>query len=185
VEARIEVARAFILGHLSGHPCIDCGEVDPVVLEFDHIQPKRAMVSYLVAHGAPLARIEEEVRRCEVVCVSCHRRRTAIRRGSRRLGETFVGSGTRPLRDRNLAYLFDRLRAGGCVDCGEHELVVLDFDHADGKIAAVSRLAHRECSLARLDEEIAKCSVRCANCHRRRTAEEFGYYRFLAAEEAA
>lgn len=178
---RIEAAQAFIIAYLDSHPCIECGADDPVVLEFDHVRDKRHLVSSLVAHGAPLGRIALEIERCEVVCVNCHRRRTAQRQGSRRLGETFVGSGTRPLRDRNLRFLFDRLRAAGCTDCGEQDLVALDFDHVDGKTANVAHLANRECSLARLEEEISKCVVRCANCHRRKTAEDFGYYRFRLA----
>jgi hypothetical protein len=31
------------------------------------------------------------------------------------------------------------------------------------------------CDLAALQREIAQCDVRCANCHRRRTAEQFGW----------
>ena len=137
------------------------------------------MVSALVARGAGLARIEAEFARCEVVCVNCHRMRTALRAGSRRLG-TFEGSGTRPLRDRNLQFVFAKLRETGCADCGIRELVVLDFDHLGDKVASVTTMANRECSLARLEAEISKCVVRCANCHRRRTAEQFGYSRFVA-----
>jgi hypothetical protein len=35
---------------------------------------------------------------------------------------------------------------------------------------------------ARIEREIAKCSVRCANCHRRRTAQMFGYWRASAEQ---
>lgn len=143
------------------------------------------MISVLVQRGASLARLDEEIACCEVVCVNCHRRRTAYRQGSRRLGHGFVASTTRPLRDRNLRLLFEHLTIAGCVDCEEQDLVVLDFDHCHGKTASVSRLAQSECSVARLEEEIAKCEVRCANCHRRRTAATFGYYRHRAALEAS
>ena len=155
-----------------------------MILEFDHLHAKKDTISSLVCHGASLARLSEEIGLCEVVCVNCHRLRTARRQGSRRLGGTFIGSTARPLRDRNLRFLFEKLRATGCVDCGERELVVLDFDHVKGKTASVSALARRECSIARLEEEIAKCEVRCANCHRRKTAATFGYYRHRAAEAA-
>lgn len=181
-SARVDAARAFVLEHLSTHPCADCGLADPVVLEFDHVASKHSIVSALVARGAPLARLEAEISRCEAVCVNCHRRRSARRSGSRRLGGAVGGSQARPLRERNLRHLFDRLRSSGCIDCGERDLVVLDFDHLGEKVANVSRMAHREWSLARIDAEIAKCEVRCANCHRRRTARELGYYRHLAVQ---
>jgi hypothetical protein len=70
-----------------------------------------------------------------------------------------------------------------CVDCGETDIVVLDFDHVDpkDKLEAVGRLQHST-GRARLLREIAKCQVRCGNCHRRRTAHQFGWYRvWLAA----
>lgn len=61
-------------------------------------------------------------------------------------------------------------KSGGCVDCGETDPVVLDFDHVSGrKSAGVSRM--RTSSLPKLLTEIAKCEVRCANCHRRVTTQ--------------
>lgn len=67
----------------------------------------------------------------------------------------------------------------GCVDCGEADLRVLDLDHRDerAKVANVTVLITTLASWARVEREIAKCDVRCANCHRRRTAERGRWWR--------
>lgn len=71
-----------------------------------------------------------------------------------------------------------------CVDCGESDPVVLEFDHVRGiKTAEISAMARNACSWERIREEIDKCDVRCANCHRRRTAEQFGFYAWAAVAE--
>jgi hypothetical protein len=58
------------------------------------------------------------------------------------------------------------------VDCGESDPIVLEFDHIRGKkVGDVSTLAGQAFSWHKLSAEIAKCEVRCANCHRRRTYE--------------
>jgi hypothetical protein len=70
-----------------------------------------------------------------------------------------------------------------CVDCGESDPVVLDFDHVDPKLKldTVGRIQHSG-GRARLLREMDKCEVRCGNCHRRKTARQFGWYRvWLAA----
>lgn len=74
------------------------------------------------------------------------------------------------------AYVWDVLVRSRCVDCGEVEMCVLDFDHRGAKTGTVMRLARNEVSLARLQAEIALCELRCANCHRRRTAQAAGYF---------
>lgn len=179
---RISIAQAYVLTHLRDHPCSDCGERDPIVLEFDHVGIKRANVADLVRIGALPAMIALELSACEVVCVNCHRRRSAARRaGSRGRASTSRGHRSRA---RNKAFILEHLQRTGCLDCGIRDPTVLDFDHRANKVLNVSALARRECSLARLEEEMAKCEVRCANCHRRRTAAEFGYYRHRAAHAA-
>jgi hypothetical protein len=72
-----------------------------------------------------------------------------------------------------------------CVECGEADPVVLDFDHVDPKLKvdAIGRLQHSG-GRAVLLSEMSKCEVRCGNCHRRRTARQFGWYRVsLAAHD--
>jgi len=59
------------------HPCVDCGEPDPVVLEFDHLSDKEEDVSTLLARNWKL--VLAEIAKCEVRCANCHRRVTAKR----------------------------------------------------------------------------------------------------------
>lgn len=64
--------------HLLAHPCVVCGETDLRVLEFDHRDPaaKRASVGVLQGGSFSLARLLEEIDRCDVKCANCHRIRT-------------------------------------------------------------------------------------------------------------
>jgi hypothetical protein len=65
-------------------------------------------------------------------------------------------------------------QAHPCVDCGEPDPIVLDFDHTDraNKCYNVSAMICANKSLASVQDEAAKCVVRCANCHRRKTWKE-------------
>jgi hypothetical protein len=60
-------------GYLVNHPCVDCGESDPLVLEFDHVRGKTHNVSSM--KGYTKKRVLEEIRKCEVRCANCHKRR--------------------------------------------------------------------------------------------------------------
>ena len=68
--------------YLKRHPCVDCGEDDPVVLEFDHVRGGKSFnICDLVRHGYGWQRVSQEIEKCEVRCANCHRRITKIRRG--------------------------------------------------------------------------------------------------------
>ena len=234
--------------YLSGHPCVDCGETDIVVLEFDHVGEKLANISTLANGGRSWARILSEIEKCEVRCANCHRLKTLERSSSRRalpsvaaretsgapvqlLIDAALGiracrvcAKTKPLtefpfrslkrqtrqwicllcqraytnewytrnrkrqiakarirRDHRAAQLRSWVRAylsdHPCVDCGEANVDLLDFDHLRDKRANVSTLTHVAVSWDVLKREIQKCEVRCANCHRRKTARAIGSYR--------
>jgi Helix-turn-helix len=178
--ARQRALSAQVLDHLRHHPCVECGEADPVVLEFDHLGKKTASVAELVSRTASMRAIDAEIARCEVVCANCHRRRTATRGRWRRAAAANVSSRpyANPNVARNFSYILDVLRRHPCVDCGQRDTVVLEFDHVGTKRAAVTQLAWHGCSLATIDKEVRECEVRCADCHRRITAMRADHFRF-------
>lgn len=76
----------------------------------------------------------------------------------------------------NRKKIVEYLKSNHCVDCGESDPVVLEFDHTDPtkKIDNISNMVRRSWEL--IKKEIDKCDVVCANCHRRRTAKQFNWY---------
>jgi hypothetical protein len=248
--------RALLLGYLLDHPCVECGEGDPVVLDFDHRDPsaKRKEVGRLAA-TKPWLQVLAEIAKCDVRCANCHRRRTAEQFGwskllrspgtpanvldqpllvqleevplavladlttricctcgvAKQMSEFAVKNkerGTRSTKCRSCqaAYsrehyrrnrptylqraashrkvnreecrqqVFNYLTAHACIDCGEKDPIVLEFDHRDASIkrGSISRLIS-QLTWKAVELEITQCDVRCANCHRRRTAEQFGW----------
>ena len=79
------------------------------------------------------------------------------------------------IRATNKAKIAEYLLTHPCVDCSEKDRRVLDFDHTRGKKkATVTRLS----SYSKWEivlQEIKKCEVRCANCHRIKTLERAGW----------
>lgn len=85
---------------------------------------------------------------------------------------------TREYRIRDRELVLDYLRLHSCVDCGEDDPVVLQFDHVRGrKLRTICEMVDDGAAVEKLLAEIAKCDVRCANCHLRRTAQERNYFK--------
>lgn len=77
-------------------------------------------------------------------------------------------------RDHVCAYLLGH----PCADCGESDLVVLQFDHCRGepKKANIADMVRDGLRIRTIQAEIDKCDVVCANCHMRRTARRNGWW---------
>lgn len=71
-------------------------------------------------------------------------------------------------------YLSDK----SCLRCGNSDWRVLEFDHREpeNKHSEIGSVLWRW-GWARILVEISKCDILCANCHRIRTQEQFGYWR--------
>lgn len=182
---RRERAREFVLALLRRSTCSDCPERDILVLEFDHVRgEKTSGISQLINIGASISKIQAEIAKCEIVCANCHRLRTAARRiqapnVERRMTRSL---SERTRRARIAAHVGSVLEGSTCADCKFSDPRVLEFDHVRGvKRFNISDAVKREVSIATLRAEISKCDLRCANCHRRRTAREVGSYRCALA----
>jgi hypothetical protein len=70
----------FLVEYFKSHPCVDCGETDPMVLEFDHLRDKEFDIGHEFI-WRPWETLLAEIEKCDVVCANCHRRRTAQRGG--------------------------------------------------------------------------------------------------------
>jgi hypothetical protein len=73
--------RAFINNYLKTNPCVDCGEADPIILEFDHIKDKKFNISDAARDGVGIKKLKAEIAKCEVRCANCHRKKTYQRSG--------------------------------------------------------------------------------------------------------
>ena len=67
--------------HLEIHPCLVCGESDPIVLEFDHRDSSTKHIEICEMSTRSLQTIAAEIAKCDVLCANCHRRRTAKQQG--------------------------------------------------------------------------------------------------------
>lgn len=70
--------RESLLEFLSQQSCKDCGEKDPIVLEFDHRVPnnKFKQVSRMLSGHYSWETILKEINKCDIRCANCHRRKT-------------------------------------------------------------------------------------------------------------
>lgn len=121
------------------------------------------------------------------ICPRCGEERDAARDFS--IGASWCKScradhaRNRRANDENKRRLYAYLSSHPCVDCGETDIRCLEFDHVrDNKSYNIATLIKNAASWSAIEAEIAKCEVRCANCHRRKTLERGNWWRFRLSE---
>ena len=78
-DRRKKTIRAFLAEYYMTHPCVDCGEDDITVLDFDHLLEKNFGMNKAISDVMPIERIKAELEHGEVRCSNCHRKITAER----------------------------------------------------------------------------------------------------------
>lgn len=75
-ERSLQLKR-FVREYLETHPCVDCGLADADLLEFDHVRGEKVDgIGGLVKGACRMQRLLDEIDKCEVRCLHCHRKRT-------------------------------------------------------------------------------------------------------------
>lgn len=149
-------------------PCVDCRESNIKLLEFDHINRETKLCCVYECRSKET--ILQESEKCDMRCIICHIRRTKIQlnyKNNIKINQKYVDDLKREI--------------GGCQLCGwydENLLEALHFDHIDQttKSDNVSTLANNNSSdIKIIKEEITKCRLICAHCHKLHTIEQLGY----------
>jgi len=74
------------------------------------------------------------------------------------------------LREAKREYVARLKESTPCADCGRlGHFAAMDFDHLKDKTHTISKLTNNASSISQLMQEIAKCEIVCAYCHRVRT----------------
>jgi len=82
-EKNREKNQRFLWGVITSNSCMDCGEGDPRVLQFDHVRGEKINnIAVMLRQHKNLEKIKKEVEKCDIVCANCHTKRTFERSNS-------------------------------------------------------------------------------------------------------
>ena len=108
-------------------------------------------------------------------CMKMFNRQSYERRDEKRKREVQENRKRRVMEVQQ--YIWDYLAAHPCARCGESDPRVLEFDHIKGnKFQSISKMVSDGHTIRSVKKEIAKCQVLCANCHRKKTIKERGWF---------
>lgn len=133
--------------------CKQCGSDSPGCLDFHHQKEseKKMDVGTMITYGYGRDSLRTEIEKCVVLCANCHRK-MHYTPPSKALRKWVYG-----IKDAR----------GGCRRCEEDHLACLDFHHeTDPKVDTIARMLANGRPREEIREEISKCIVLCANCHR-------------------
>lgn len=82
------------------------------------------------------------------------------------------------LKEQNQKLLWDFFLKNPCVKCGESNPVVLELDHLRDKKYCISQIIFSH-TWESVQKEMEKCQVLCAHCHKKKTAKDFKWYKYI------
>ncbi len=91
-----------------------------------------------------------------------------------------IDKGYKRVKERTVL-IYSLLKKTPCTDCGEKNPLLLEYDHLGDKIASIAEM--RSHNIGKILKEIAKCEVRCSNCHKRKTSERGNWIRYQLYKE--
>lgn len=153
---------------LLGSKCIMCGESNMFVLDFHHKNPKEKQYNINDLKDGRWSIMEKELQKCNLVCANCHRE--------------LHSSLNKTVEQHNKLIFLEFKQVFSC-QCGYNRCNnALDFHHSKANKNFTVGCAHRDNKLrARiktvadlsniLKDELNKCDVLCANCHRLETID--------------
>ncbi len=174
------ITKLYRLKRDRGGKCVDCGENNLCMLEFDHLGNKTDIVLNM-----KFDEMETESKKCVMRCHNCHVIKSHKENYNKRtelLSENPRNMSNRVLRMQRRNYISTiKKTVGGCQKCEkkyEDNPYVFDFDHIereDKKRGIVWYVSHGS-SVKLINEEIKKCVLLCKNCHGLRTRKQLGFY---------
>jgi len=137
--------------------CKYCGENDPCCLNFHHIDSHKKVntVAQLIRNATSLKKLQEEIDKCEVVCVNCHR------------VLHYMGGSLSTKSNKVVRWYQAYKNSLQCDKCGKSGDGIIDFHHInDDKLFSVgNRKLMRHLTKDDILKEIQKCIPVCGNCH--------------------
>lgn len=156
----------------SNIPCHDCEKIyEPYCMDYDHDLEKGHKIkglSRMILDNTPINIIIEEIKKCDLVCLLCHNKRT-FDRINKLLGDS---RKYKPHQLRNIN-IINNFKNNPCAMCGQKYILYnMQIDHISNidKLSDVCRLKNRK--LIVLMTELNKCQVLCALCHRIKSIKE-------------
>ncbi|MFA7219154.1 MAG: hypothetical protein WC119_01365 [Synergistaceae bacterium] len=166
----VRCAKKLKIIEVKGGKCQGCGNENPFVLDFHHIDghSKDKEISLLIE--GRWSELEKEAEKCELLCRNCHNE----------CHEEIDRQGN-DLRVRELKKELMRLSGlKGCKICGYDKCSYsLDFHHnSDKSFVITNEISRGKCLTEKIFEEIEKCDLLCKNCHKMLHLDIERYKRF-------
>lgn len=154
-----------------GGCCAVCGyKRCAEALEFHHIGPEQKEFTIASRHAYEWQTLEAELEKCVLLCANCHREaedKAALERSRHSTGDRPITQQRVEKRRREVALRAVALKGRSCALCGYDACArALELHHMDAGKKAFQVRDGNTWGWARVQAELEKCALLCANCHR-------------------